>query len=145
MQGNMLSKANETLIQEYLEIATVTDDMDRFSKLLTDDCVWVMMPLSRRSLRDPDTRGVHYPSYHAGLRATRNQLLAHPGRSPPGARGGRTRHDGGAAGHATITRCLLLEKAGALVFALLLIAVLFALGLVAGEHTPPATTRRCAA
>jgi hypothetical protein len=44
MQGNMLSKANETLIQEYLEIATVTDDMDRFSKLITDDCVWVMMP-----------------------------------------------------------------------------------------------------
>jgi ketosteroid isomerase-like protein len=44
MQGNILSKANEALIQEYLEIATVTDDMDRFSQLIADDCVWVMMP-----------------------------------------------------------------------------------------------------
>jgi ketosteroid isomerase-like protein len=39
-----LSQANVALIQEYLRIATVTDDMDRFSQLLTEDCVWVMMP-----------------------------------------------------------------------------------------------------
>lgn len=44
MQGNTISKANEALIQEYLEIATVTDDMDRFSRLIADDCVWIMMP-----------------------------------------------------------------------------------------------------
>lgn len=42
--GNTLSPANEALIQDYLEIATVTDDMDRFSQLIADDCVWVMMP-----------------------------------------------------------------------------------------------------
>ena len=43
MQGNTLSKANETLIQKYLEIATVTDNMDQFAQLIADDCVWVMM------------------------------------------------------------------------------------------------------
>jgi hypothetical protein len=42
--GSILSKANEALIQEYLEIATVTDDMNRFAQLIADDCVWVMMP-----------------------------------------------------------------------------------------------------
>jgi hypothetical protein len=42
--GTALSPANEALIREYLEIATVTDDMDRFSRLIADDCVWVMMP-----------------------------------------------------------------------------------------------------
>jgi hypothetical protein len=44
MQGNTLSQANEALIREYREIATVTDDMDRFSQLIAGDCVWVMMP-----------------------------------------------------------------------------------------------------
>ena len=39
-----LSRANAALIQEYLRIAAVTDDMDRFGQLLTEDCVWVMMP-----------------------------------------------------------------------------------------------------
>lgn len=42
--GSILSQANEALIQQYLEIATTTDDMDRFSHLIADDCVWVMMP-----------------------------------------------------------------------------------------------------
>jgi ketosteroid isomerase-like protein len=42
--GTPLSPANEGLIQAYLEIATVTDDMDRFAHLIADDCVWVMMP-----------------------------------------------------------------------------------------------------
>ncbi len=44
MQGNMISKANETLIQEYLEIAAVSDDIDLWTKLITDDCVFVLMP-----------------------------------------------------------------------------------------------------
>jgi ketosteroid isomerase-like protein len=44
MQGNILSQANKALIQQYLEIATVTDDMDHFSQLIAADCVWVMMP-----------------------------------------------------------------------------------------------------
>jgi ketosteroid isomerase-like protein len=39
-----LSQANAALIQEYLRIATVTDDMERFGQLIADDCVWVMMP-----------------------------------------------------------------------------------------------------
>jgi ketosteroid isomerase-like protein len=42
--GSTLSQANEALIQEYLRIATVTDDMERFAQLIADDCVWVMMP-----------------------------------------------------------------------------------------------------
>jgi ketosteroid isomerase-like protein len=42
--GNTISPANEALIQDYLTIATVTDDMGRFAQLLTDDCVWVMEP-----------------------------------------------------------------------------------------------------
>ena len=44
MQGETRNLANETLIQEYLEIATVTDDMDHFSRLIAEDCVWIMMP-----------------------------------------------------------------------------------------------------
>ena len=44
MQGNTVNKANEALIQQYLEIATITDDMEHFSQLIADDCVWVMMP-----------------------------------------------------------------------------------------------------
>jgi ketosteroid isomerase-like protein len=43
MQGNTRN-LNEMLIQEYLEIAMVTDDMDHFSRLIAEDCVWVMMP-----------------------------------------------------------------------------------------------------
>jgi hypothetical protein len=41
---NTLSQANQALIAKYLEIATVTDDMDQFATLITPDCVWVMMP-----------------------------------------------------------------------------------------------------
>jgi hypothetical protein len=41
---NPIGQANAALIQEYLEIATVTDDMEHFSRLIADDCVWVMMP-----------------------------------------------------------------------------------------------------
>jgi hypothetical protein len=44
MLENTFSQANQALIKEYLSIATVTDDMDRFSQLIADDCVWVMMP-----------------------------------------------------------------------------------------------------
>jgi ketosteroid isomerase-like protein len=36
--------ANEALIQQYFEIATLTDDMDHFARLIADDCVWVLMP-----------------------------------------------------------------------------------------------------
>jgi hypothetical protein len=39
-----ISQTNEALIQQYLEIATVTDDMEHFSQLIAEDCVWVMMP-----------------------------------------------------------------------------------------------------
>ena len=44
MQGNTVDKANEALIQQYLEIATITDDMEHLSQLIADDCVWGMMP-----------------------------------------------------------------------------------------------------
>lgn len=44
MQTNALSPANEALIQMYLDIATNTDDMEQFSHLIAEDCVWVMMP-----------------------------------------------------------------------------------------------------
>ena len=42
--ASTLSQANAALIEEYLRIATVTDDMDRFGQLIAEDCVWVMMP-----------------------------------------------------------------------------------------------------
>lgn len=44
MQQHTLSPANEALIQTYLDIATHTDDMEQFSHLIAEDCVWVMMP-----------------------------------------------------------------------------------------------------
>jgi hypothetical protein len=44
MPQNTLSSANEALIQAYLDIATHTDDMEQFSQLIAQDCVWVMMP-----------------------------------------------------------------------------------------------------
>ncbi len=44
MPENSRNPANEVLIQQYLEIATVTDDMEHFARLITDDCAWVMMP-----------------------------------------------------------------------------------------------------
>jgi hypothetical protein len=44
MQQHTLHPANEALIQAYLDIATKTDDMNHFSQLITQDCVWVMMP-----------------------------------------------------------------------------------------------------
>jgi hypothetical protein len=40
----MLTRANDSLIQEYLEIAEVTDDIGRFSTLITDDCSWTLQP-----------------------------------------------------------------------------------------------------
>lgn len=41
----MQNKANEKLIKEYLDIAVnAPEDFGRFSKLLTDDCVWRIMP-----------------------------------------------------------------------------------------------------
>ena len=44
MPQNTLSPANEALIHTYLDIATHTDDMEQFSHLIAQDCVWVMMP-----------------------------------------------------------------------------------------------------
>jgi len=44
MQQHTLNPANEALIQAYLDIATNTDDMNHFSQLIAQDCVWVMMP-----------------------------------------------------------------------------------------------------
>ncbi len=45
MQANMLSQANERLIQEYLDItAHDSENLERVMKLMTDDCVWVMEP-----------------------------------------------------------------------------------------------------
>jgi ketosteroid isomerase-like protein len=45
MPENMLSKANEALIQEYLDIvANDSENLDRTMGLMTDDCVWVMEP-----------------------------------------------------------------------------------------------------
>jgi ketosteroid isomerase-like protein len=40
----MTNEANKKLVQEYLEIAAVTDDIDRATKLFTDDCVYVLSP-----------------------------------------------------------------------------------------------------
>ncbi len=41
----MLTEANAVLIKEYLDIAVnAPEDLARFSKLLSDDCVWVIMP-----------------------------------------------------------------------------------------------------
>lgn len=44
MPQNTLSPANEALIHTYLDIATNTDDMEQFSHLIAENCVWVMMP-----------------------------------------------------------------------------------------------------
>src|SRR5215469_4435132 len=44
MQQHTLNLADEALIQAYLDIATNTDDMNHFSQLIAQDCVWVMMP-----------------------------------------------------------------------------------------------------
>jgi ketosteroid isomerase-like protein len=46
VMSDSLSPANAALIQEYLRIATETDDLDRFGQLLAEDCVWVLMPTS---------------------------------------------------------------------------------------------------
>ena len=41
----MLTKENENLINEYLDIAVnASEDMNRFVNLLSDDCVWSLMP-----------------------------------------------------------------------------------------------------
>ncbi len=41
MQENMLSKANEALIKELLDLmANDSENLERTMKLLTDDCVW---------------------------------------------------------------------------------------------------------
>ena len=44
MQQDAISPANDALIHTYLDIATHTDDMEQFSHLIAEDCVWVMMP-----------------------------------------------------------------------------------------------------
>ncbi len=41
----MLTDANEALIKAYLEIAVnAPEDLDRFAKLLSEDCVWTIVP-----------------------------------------------------------------------------------------------------
>ena len=41
----MLSEPNARLIKEYLEIAVdAPEDLDRFSRLLSDDCTWRVVP-----------------------------------------------------------------------------------------------------
>ncbi len=43
--GYMLTEANAALIKEYLDIAVnASENLDRFSKLLSDDCTWRIMP-----------------------------------------------------------------------------------------------------
>ncbi len=43
MQGNIISKANESLIQEYLDIAANdSENLVRTMGLMSDDCVWVI-------------------------------------------------------------------------------------------------------
>ncbi len=45
MQENVISQANEALIQEYLDIvANDSANLDRTMGLMADDCVWVMEP-----------------------------------------------------------------------------------------------------
>ncbi len=45
MQENVISQANEALIQEYLDIvANDSENLDRTMSLMADDCVWVMEP-----------------------------------------------------------------------------------------------------
>jgi len=44
MQENVISQANEALIQAYLEIVA-TDDYKDFGTLLTDDCTFSLMPI----------------------------------------------------------------------------------------------------
>jgi ketosteroid isomerase-like protein len=39
----MLIEANEALIEQYRQIVK-TDDIDRFSTLITDDCTWTLHP-----------------------------------------------------------------------------------------------------
>ncbi len=41
----MLSEANDKLIQEYLNVVIhASEDADRFSNLLSDDCIWHITP-----------------------------------------------------------------------------------------------------
>jgi ketosteroid isomerase-like protein len=41
----MRSEANETLIKDYLDIAVnAPENLERFSELLSDDCVWAIVP-----------------------------------------------------------------------------------------------------
>jgi len=41
----MLSEYNERLIKEYMDIAAnAPEDLNRFSKLLSDDCIWRIVP-----------------------------------------------------------------------------------------------------
>ena len=45
MEENMLSKANEMLVKEMLDLmANDSENLERTMKWLTDDCVWVMEP-----------------------------------------------------------------------------------------------------
>ena len=41
----MVNAENEKLIKEYLDIAVnASEDIDRFSELLSDDCIWFITP-----------------------------------------------------------------------------------------------------
>ncbi len=41
----MLTQDNAALIKEYLDIVVnASEDLERFAKLLSDDCTWVIMP-----------------------------------------------------------------------------------------------------
>ncbi len=41
----MLSSENERLVKEYLDIAVnASENLDRFSALLSDDCIWYITP-----------------------------------------------------------------------------------------------------
>ncbi len=45
LAGKALSKANEALIREYLDIAAnAPEDLERTMKILTDDCTWRITP-----------------------------------------------------------------------------------------------------
>jgi len=44
-EKNTLDNANENLIHEYLDLAVnASEDLERFTELLSDDCVWYITP-----------------------------------------------------------------------------------------------------
>ena len=45
MEANKLTKANEELIQEYLDIVEHdSENLERTMRLFSDDCIWEMEP-----------------------------------------------------------------------------------------------------